>query len=484
MNIAVLNNAELDTAQAIEEIAGAFARGDTVLRQETRGAVLFGNAHDRYRIFQLYISPLAACLFELVRDGADYGMLRQSLIDLGETQDSAKEHLENLAAIGRFNRQSLSIGYGVIQEILSAPLNVTWDITNTCNLRCSYCYNSSGPVFDDGLSTEQCLDIVDQIADLGVHNVWIGGGEPAMKKGIDRILRRLKERKVKVLLATNGAPLKNQRLLELVGETCTEVNISIDGHTQELHSSLRGETALLSDAVHAIEAIKNTYGDAIYVTGITVVHKGNLPYIPQIIDFCHEIGCNKWTHNELYAMGRGSALRKLVLAHKEYDLLYEYASAKAKELYEKMAVEDYVRMHKPSEPGTIKPFYGCVAGNQELAIQHKGDVYPCQKLQYDKYNCGNLTKTTLNEIWRTSPILGWLRTRNIKNTECSGCGIFAAGVCNGGCLAEKEIHFERHDTRDPLCPENREVYAKLLMDEAEYPYLKEPIREKIEPADA
>ncbi|WP_394821364.1 radical SAM protein [Pendulispora albinea] len=451
--------------------------GEMILRREGDAAVIFGNAHDRYRIFQLRITPLAACLFEMLRDGETRDTIKEAMVQLGEPAGRADEHLANLVAIARFDRTGDTIGYGVITESLSAPLNVTWDITNVCNLTCSYCYNTSGPVIDDSLPIERCVEVADQIADLGVFNVWLGGGEPLMKKGIERVLRRFKERHVKVLLATNGVLLKNDRFLDLIAETCTEVNISIDGHTPELHAMLRGESASLEAAAGGVRRIKERLGDAIYVTGITVVHKGNLEAVPAIIDFCHEIGCNKWTHNELYAMGRGSALRKLVLAHTEYDRLYELASAKADELRGRMVVEDYVRMHKLQDSGRIKPFYGCVAGNQEIAIQHAGDVYPCQKLQYEKYHCGNVKDTSLTAIWKDSPILSWLRSRNIEDTECTGCGAFAGGQCNGGCLAEKEIHFERHDTRDPLCPENRPVYQKVLLDEIPYPYLTEPVRE-------
>lgn len=458
--------------------------GDILLRKEAKGAVLFGNAHDRYRIYQLSITPLAACLFDLLAQEESDEHLFGALVELGESPEDAKEHLRRIAQIATFNRTEGTIAYGIIEEQLSAPLNVTWDITNVCNLTCSYCYNTSGPVADDSLSADQCVRVADEIADLGVFNVWIGGGEPLMKKGIDRVLRRLRERNVKVLLATNGLLLKNDRFLDLIAETCTEVNISIDGHTPELHAMLRGESASLESAEFAVRRIKERLGREMYVTGITVVHKGNLESVPQIIDHCYALGCDKWTHNELYAMGRGSELRKLVLAHKEYDRLFELATERAHALAGKMVVEDYVRMHKLTAPGQVKPFYGCVAGNQEIAIQHRGDVYPCQKLQYEKYHCGNVAERSLVDIWRTSPILAWLRSRNIDDTECTGCGAFAGGQCNGGCLAEKEIHFERHDTRDPLCPENHDVYQKVLNDEIAYPYLAEPVREKMPVSDA
>ncbi|HEX8173240.1 MAG TPA: radical SAM protein [Thermoanaerobaculia bacterium] len=460
-----------------------FQSGAAVLRREKDSAILFGNCHDRYRIFQVRVTALAAELLSMVAQGVRFAALKRALTEAGMSEGDAIDQLANVAAIARFDRDTLAISYGVIEEVLSAPLNITWDITNTCNLTCAYCLNSSGPVVDRGLTADQCLDVVDQIHDLGTYNVWIGGGEPLVKPGIERVLRRFKEYNIKVLLATNGILVKKPKVLDLIGETCTEVNISIDGHTQELHSSLRGASAKLQDAVDAVRRIKDRYGKDMWVTALTVIHRGNLEELPAIIDFCAEVGFDRWTHNELYALGSGATMRQLVLAHTQYDRLYEILTAKEKELRGKMVVEDYVRMHKVTEPGAVKPFYGCVAGNQEIAIQDNGDVYPCQKLQYEKYYCGNVMQTPLTEMWKTSRVFQWLRSRNIQQTECRGCGIFAAGQCNGGCLAEKEIHFQRHDTRDPLCPENRGTYEKVLRGEIEYPYASHPVDETIGPND-
>jgi Fe-coproporphyrin III synthase len=475
----MIAGSELEVATGLDSVRARMMSGEIALRKESDSYVLFGNAHDRYRIFQVVVTPLAGALLEMLGTGVGYWGIKDALIGAGTPEEQAQTHLHDLLSIADFDRRSLAIKYGVITEKLSAPINVTWDITNTCNLTCSYCYNSSGPVPDDGMTTEQCLDVVDQLADIGVFNVWIGGGEPLVKPGIERVLRRLKERNVKVLLATNGILVTKPKMLDLIGETCTEVNVSIDGHTDELHASLRGPTARLSTVANAVRAIKERFGDSVFVTALSVVHKGNLEAVPDIIDYAYELGCNKWTHNELYAMGRGNALKKLVMAHTEYDRFYELVTRKMKEYEGRMLVEDYVRMHKVTAPGEVAPFYGCVAGNQELSIQHNGDVYPCQKLQYPKYFCGNLVQTPLAEMWTQDPVLRWLRNRNVEDTECSGCGTFAAGQCNGGCLAEKEIHFERHDTRDPLCPENSGLYKDVLLDLIEYPYLSQPVREII-----
>lgn len=464
----------------VNEIAVNFQSGKLYLRKEGDSAVLYGESNVKYRNFQLVLNPYATCLMELIASGVDGESLFNLLIQSGLTQGESIGALNSMVSISSFNRNDVNtIKDDVIGFDMQSPIILTWDITNVCNLTCDHCFNSSGAIYDNSLTTEECLRVVDELIHMGIRSVWIGGGEPLMKKDIDVILHKMKDAGIKIILATNAVLLKNAKFLKLVGETCNEVNISIDGHTSELHSLLRGKSARLKDSVSGIRRLKQDFGHNIYVTALTVVHKKNLDDLSQIIDFVYDLGCDKWTHDELYAQGRGGKYNNLILAHKEYDKLFDIVSTKAIEYSGKMHVEDYVRMHKTVLPGSVNSFYGCTAGNQEMAIQHDGSIYPCQKLQYRKYYCGNVKKVSLKDVWVNHPIMKWLRNRNIEDTECSGCGIFANGQCNGGCLAEKEIHFQRHDTRDPLCPENRGLYQSILDGDAIYPYQTTLIREKI-----
>ena len=49
---------------------------------------------------------------------------------------------------------------------LSAPVNVTWEITHECNLRCIHCLSASDAGMPDELSLDECKTIVDQMAEL------------------------------------------------------------------------------------------------------------------------------------------------------------------------------------------------------------------------------------------------------------------------------------------------------------------------------
>src|SRR6187397_2413326 len=51
------------------------------------------------------------------------------------------------------------------------PLYAVWEITLRCDLACRHCGSRAGHARSDELTTEQCLDLVHQMADLGVKEV-------------------------------------------------------------------------------------------------------------------------------------------------------------------------------------------------------------------------------------------------------------------------------------------------------------------------
>src|SRR5688572_23280889 len=57
------------------------------------------------------------------------------------------------------------------------PIYAVWEITLACDLACRHCGSRAGKDRPDELTTAECLDLVDQMADLGVHEVSLIGGE-------------------------------------------------------------------------------------------------------------------------------------------------------------------------------------------------------------------------------------------------------------------------------------------------------------------
>ncbi len=69
---------------------------------------------------------------------------------------------------------------------------VSLEITGRCQLSCEHCYASSGPRGEDGtMTTGDWLDVISQMADLGVERAQLIGGEPTMHRDFPILLDAL-----------------------------------------------------------------------------------------------------------------------------------------------------------------------------------------------------------------------------------------------------------------------------------------------------
>ncbi|HQY14215.1 MAG TPA: radical SAM protein, partial [Ilumatobacteraceae bacterium] len=65
---------------------------------------------------------------------------------------------------------------------LDAPICLTWELTYACNLQCVHCLSSSGQRDHRELSTVEAKRVLDQLRELQVFYINIGGGEPMVRR--------------------------------------------------------------------------------------------------------------------------------------------------------------------------------------------------------------------------------------------------------------------------------------------------------------
>jgi GTP 3',8-cyclase len=104
----------------------------------------------------------------------------------------------------------------VIRDALDRPLrNLRLSVTDRCNLRCQYCMPEEEYVWlprDDVLTFEEMDRLVNVFADLGVDKVRLTGGEPLLRRDLDRLVRLLagNPRIRDLAMTTNGVLLAEQ----------------------------------------------------------------------------------------------------------------------------------------------------------------------------------------------------------------------------------------------------------------------------------
>jgi MoaA/NifB/PqqE/SkfB family radical SAM enzyme len=92
--------------------------------------------------------------------------------------------------------------------------NVQWSITGRCNYKCRHCFMSAPDYQGRDLSLGQCVRVLDQLAENGVYNVSVTGGEPLVSPHFYDILDEMRKRGLLLDTIYSNGELVDERLLD------------------------------------------------------------------------------------------------------------------------------------------------------------------------------------------------------------------------------------------------------------------------------
>lgn len=167
-------------------------------------------------------------------------------------------------------------------------MKVFWSITGRCNFRCRHCYMDAPDGALGELSTAEALNLIDQMAECGVLQVDLTGGEPLVRRDFWQLVDQiLSHRMVIGKIYTNGWLLDEKVLDELDRRGMRPgISISFDG-TGGWHDWMRGVPGAEQAA---LEAFRLCVRRGFRVYAAMCVHRGNLEVLPRTIQTLGSIG--------------------------------------------------------------------------------------------------------------------------------------------------------------------------------------------------
>jgi MoaA/NifB/PqqE/SkfB family radical SAM enzyme len=126
------------------------------------------------------------------------------------------------------------------------PPRLTVELTNTCNLHCSYCLRDEDALHHDPATFLPVALFArvagDAKAAMGIEHVMFTGGEPTLHRQFGDILAAVGELGLTCSFVTNGWHFERVwPLLAAHRQTVTHVSFSLDGTTRETHDRWRGK---------------------------------------------------------------------------------------------------------------------------------------------------------------------------------------------------------------------------------------------------
>src|SRR6516225_208892 len=91
------------------------------------------------------------------------------------------------------------------------PSYAIWEVTLRCDLACTHCSSRAGRARESELSTREALDLVDQLAELGVLEVTLIGGEAYLREDWTEIVRAVRDRGMECTMVTGGRAFTPER---------------------------------------------------------------------------------------------------------------------------------------------------------------------------------------------------------------------------------------------------------------------------------
>ena len=307
-----------------------------------------------------------------------------------------------------------------------------WELTLACCFSCKYCGSKAGTARKNELTTEECLDVARQLADIGCERVSLIGGEVFIRPDWSAITAALTERNVKVSVITNGYLFSDMQISQLKDAGVESVAVSVDG-PESIHDAFR-QKGSFRRAVHAVDVLSK---NGIPVSVISTLHSRNVSYLDELYEVLKSKNIFAWQLQACSPMGNASAAE--FSADICFDDVIRFVADHMSESGFAVGIADNIGYYTEAEGylrGNLSGkavFTGCRAGLSGIGIDSIGNVRGCEAMYDDFFIEGNLREKTLKEIWNDPDAFSYNRrfTQDRLTGKCRTCEY--GKVCAGGC---------------------------------------------------
>ena len=366
----------------------------------------------------------------------------------------------------RYSRQSGQLPSHLLQFSADKKPVVVWNMTRRCNLRCVHCYAQSEDIsYDNELTHEQSLKMIDDLAGFGVPVILFSGGEPLVHPRLAEYAEYAVKKGMRSVISTNGTLITAEKAKILKEIGLSYVGISLDG-LEETHDKFRGVKGAFKKAM---QGIKNCQEAGIKVGLRFTINKRNVHEIPGIFDLLEKMDIPRACFYHLVYSGRGSDIAKEDLNHQEtretLDLIMKrtrdlHDRNKPKEiltvdnhadgpyLYMKLLDEDPERAAEVLE--LLQMNEGNNSGRGFGCISWDGEVHPDQF--WREKSLGNIKDRPFSEIWTDTTNEFLMKMKDKKNHvggRCKECRWLP--ICAGNFRARAESIKGDPWDEDPAC---------------------------------
>ncbi len=357
-----------------------------------------------------------------------------------------------------------------------------WEITLKCNLACSHCGSRAGHERTKELSTEEALDLVKQMAEVGIKEVTLIGGEAFLRPDWLEIAKAINDAGMLCGMTTGGYGISLETAQKMMEAGIRTVSVSIDG-LEATHDRLRGKKGSWKYAFKTMSHLREA---GISFGCNTQINRLSAPEFPRIYECIRDAGARAWQIQLTVPMGNAADNADILLQPHELLDIYPMLARVARRAY-----QEGVQLQAGNNIGYYGPYerllrgrgkedefsfwQGCGAGLSTLGIEADGAIKGCPSLPTTAYTGGNIRERSLHDIIENTAELRLnLGAGTPEGTKhlwgfCKTCEY--AELCRGGCSWTAHVFFDKRGN-NPYCHHRALAHAEQGMRERVVPKVK------------
>jgi uncharacterized protein len=403
----------------------------------------------------LGLDELAASAIDAFADGLD----DEAWLATQAERDAAEHTLHDLIDLGAIRPADEPPAPRAKLPPMPFPMaTLVLNVTNKCNLSCSYCYEygddklTAGQPAGKALMAEatarQSIDfLLRSSGDRPQVSITFFGGETLLNFGTIRAATEYAEERAKAVQKrvhyslTTNATLLTDEVVDFLTRHRFGITVSIDGAAgeQDRHRTFkdgRGSFATIEPRIRALVARNKERRGRDLGARVTLT-AGHAPIVDTFRFLTHDLGFDEVGFAPVTAgLGRDYALGHLGYERLLADfavLADDYVAAAAKnEQHGFSNLNDLLReLHQG-----VQKAHPCGAGLGLLGVSTEGELGLCHRFVESKSHAVGTVATGIDEAVRSDFLL---RAHVDQKTDCTKC--FARPLCAGGCYHEAHVRY-------------------------------------------
>lgn len=304
---------------------------------------------------------------------------------------------------------------------------LTWFVSNKCNLSCIHCGISANERKFKEITLEQFQNIIPKLKEIGVEYITLTGGEPLLRKDIIEIIMLLKANNFKVGMVTNGTYI--EKLKNLNKENMIDaISISIDGLEQN-HSLIRKSKNNFNETINAIKIAKKLGVKIVSIP--TCVYPSNINDLEDLKSIIFSSGADQWVLRPVSPSGRAEDKKDYELSYDQIKDLLLYVKDNIQKGYEVTVGSDLGYLGILDSHLYLSPYFSSI-GWSAMTLLPNGDIKGFDEMHLPLE--GNVFNDDIKDIWLYG--FEYFRKPYIPN-ECYDCKYFSR--CRGGNHVTAEL---------------------------------------------